>query len=1084
MIRKLQIKNFVVVIGVSLSLLLMSLSGYAQNGTVTGTVTDGTSGSPLPGVTVKVLNSPGATTSTDVNGNYSIKAGPTNKLVFAFVGYTTQEVSVANRTKVDIKLTEENKTLTELVVIGYGTAKRKDLTGAISSVSAATIAKSPVTTLDQALQGRAAGVQVTNNDASPGGNVSVLIRGTGSLAQNGNGPLYVIDGYPVESGGINNINPNDIASIDVLKDASATAIYGIRAANGVVIITTKKGKKDGTQVSVDGYSAFQSKPKEYKVLNAQQFATLALQQAADDPAKQFTVLSNWNNPSSLTEADWQNAVYRSGLTQSYNVGIRGGNDKVQSSTSVGYYDQKGIVLGSYFKRITLGLNLDYQPLPWLKSSTSAKYTYQDSNNPLGTNANATSSLAQLAQLPPTLDGGSNVTSQISDGKGNYGFFNPIYTYVAKYSNPVFAIENNRYSNLNHFLLTNSSLEATIIDGLKIKTNAGITYTGSNGYFYQPEDDRLVNQYGSQAGATQNAQYSQYLNTSFDWLWENTISYDKTFGKHTINFVGGVSEQKNTYNPFSGSGVPPNTDIKDLSQVETGTLKLNTTAQTITALASQFARLGYNYDSRYYITGTIRRDGSSKFDVGKKYGVFPSGSAMWKAKDEFFLKDVDWLTDLKFRGGYGEVGNQGSIPAFQYEALYSTGSLPSTSGNLGYPFGKTGGSNGIYQSGIAATQPANPDLRWETDYQTDIGMDAAFLHGDLTVTVDWFSRKSKDFLVDIAVPAQTGFSTESKNLGTMTNKGWEFAVNYSHSANKDFRFGAGLTLSFIQNKLVSLLPGAISITNPIITPGQNGQIALSGNGWTTFTNTYIGQPVGEFYGYKSLGIFQSQAQIAALNANAAAKTGGVTQFYQQAATAPGDRYYADTNGDGVVNAADQTSLGSPQPKFFGGFTLDATYKSWDFNAYFYGVYGNKILNYEESNLETFQNRGFVGVENLSQQYYANAWTPSNPSNTYTRIYYNDNSIGNAYPSSAWIENGSFLKLKSFTVGYTLPADVVRKLSVSKIRIYVSTQNLFTITSYKGLDPEIGAQGGYATQTGIDNGTYPSSRYYTVGFNVTF
>jgi TonB-linked SusC/RagA family outer membrane protein len=1080
MIGKLQIKNFVVVIGVSLSLLLLSLSGYAQNGTVTGTVTDGGSGSPLPGVTVKVLNNPDVgAVSTDASGNYSIKAGPTSKLVFTFVGYTTQEVQVANRTKVNVKLTEENKSLTELVVIGYGTAKRKDLTGAVSTISGSTVNSAPITTLDQALQGRAAGVQVTNNDASPGGNVSVLIRGTGSLAQNGNGPLYVIDGYPVESGGMNNINPNDIASITVLKDASSTAIYGIRAANGVVMITTKKGKKDGVQVTADGYSAFQSKPKEYKVLNAQQFATLALQQAADDPAKQFTVLSNWNNPSSLHEADWQNAIYRTGLTQSYNVGLRGGNDKVQEATSIGYYNQKGIVLGSYFKRVTLGLNLDYQPMSWLKSSTSAKYTYQDSNNPFGTG-----SLAQLAQLPPTLDGGNNITSQISDGKGNYGFFNPIYTYVAKYNNPVFSIETNRYSNINHFLLTSSSLEASIVDGLKIKTNAGVTLTGSNGYFYQPEDDRLVNQYGSQAGATQNAQYSQFLNTSFDWLWENTISYDKTFGKHTINFVGGVSEQKNTYNPFSGSGVPPNGTIKDLSQVQTGTLKLGTTAQSITALASQFARLGYNYDSRYYITGTIRRDGSSKFDVGHQYGVFPSGSAMWKAKDEFFLKDVDWLTDLKFRGGYGEVGNQGSIPAFQYQALYSTGSLPSTSGNLGYPFGKTGGSNGIYQSGIAATQPANPDLRWETDYQTDIGMDAAFLHGDLTVTVDWFNRRSKDFLLNIAVPAQTGFITESKNIGTMTNKGWEFAVNYNHSVNRDFRFGTGLTLSFIQNKLTSLLSGTNFITNPVTTPGQNGQIVLNGNGWSTFTETNIGQPVGEFYGYKSLGIFQSQAQIDVLNANASAKTGGVTPYYQQAATAPGDRYYADTNGDGVVNASDQTSLGSPQPKFFGGLNLDATYKSWDFNAYFYGVYGNKILNYQESNLETFQVRGFVGVENISQEYYAKAWTPSNPSNTFARIYYNDNSIGNSYPSSAWIENGSFLKLKSFTVGYTLPADVVRKLSVSKIRIYVSTQNLFTITSYKGLDPEIGAQGGYATQNGIDNGTYPSSRYYTVGFNVTF
>ena len=1055
---------------------------FAQTRQITGTVISGDDNRPLPGVSVKIKGTATGTV-TDARGVYKIQAANGAVLTFNYIGYSPQSITVGASDTYNVTLLTDSKALAEVnvVSIGYGTSKRKDLTGAISSVSGATVNSAPVTTLDQAIQGRAAGVQVTNNDASPGGNVTVLIRGTGSLGQGANGPLYVIDGYPIESGGMNEINPNDIATIDVLKDASATAIYGIRAANGVVIITTKKGRKDGVQVSLDGYDAFQFKPKEYKVLNAQQFATLALEQAKDDPAKQFTVsLPSWNNPASLTEADWQNAVYRGGLTQSYNLAIRGGNDKLQSSESVGYYDQKGIVLGSYFKRVTLGINLDYQPVKWLKSSTSVKYTYQDSNNPFGTG-----SLAQLAQLPPTLDDGNKLTNQISDGKGNYGFFNPTYQYVAKYNNPVYSIETNKYQNINNFLLTNSSLEATIIDGLKIKTNAGVTLTEANGYFSQPEDDRLVNQYGSLAGATQNPFYSQYLNTSFDWLLENTISYDKTFGKHTINFVGGVSYQKLITNGFSGSDVPPNGVIQDLSQAviqnNVSTLLLNPTAQTIGALASQFARLGYNYDSRYYITGTIRRDGSSKFDVGHQYGVFPSGSAMWRAKDEFFLKDVEWLSDLKFRGGYGEVGNQGPIPYFRYKALYSTGLPPGKSGNLGYPFGKTGGSNGIYQSGIAATQPANPDLKWETDYQTDIGMDAAFLHGDLTLTVDWFNRKSKDFLLDIPVPAQTGFFTETKNVGTMVNKGWEFALNYNHSVNHDFRFGAGLTMSFIQNKLTSLPPGSKFITNPITTPGQNGQIVLNGNGWSTFTETNIGQAVGEFYGYKSIGIFQSQAQIDALNAAAQAKG---FSYYQQAATAPGDRYYADVNGDGHVTADDQTSLGSPQPKFFGGLNLDATYKQWDINLYFYGLYGNKILNYQESNLETYQVRGFVGIENISQEYYANAWTPSHPSNTFTRIYYNDNSIGNSYPSSAWIENGSFLKLKSLTIGYTLPSDVARTIFVSKVRIYASTQNLFTITSYKGLDPEIGAQGGYATQNGVDNGTYPSSRYFTLGFNVTF
>ena len=1063
-----------------LLLLALSFNTFAQSITITGKVTASQDGSVLPGVTVRIKGSSIAA-GTDINGNYKITAAAGAVLSFTSIGYLEQDVTIGNSKVYNIKLSPDAKTLVEVnvVAIGYGTSKRADLTGSISSVSAASIEKVPVTDLNQALQGRAAGVQVTNNDASPGGNVTVLIRGTGSLAQNGNTPLYVIDGYPVEAGGINNINPDDIASIDVLKDASATAIYGIRAANGVVIVTTKKGRKDGTQVSFSMYNAFQSKPKEYKVLNAQQFATLADQQAADDPAKQFTVLPAWNNPSSLTEADWQNAVFRSGLTQNYSLAIRGGNDKTQSATSIGYYDQKGIVLGSYFKRITLGENADYQPTKWLRSSSSIKYTYQNSSNPFGTGINT---LGELAQLPPTLDDGNKLTSQIDDGHGNYGFFNPIYTYVAKYSNPVFNIENNRYSNIYNYFLVNSSLEATIIDGLRIKTNAGINYNGYSGSYFQPEDDRLVDQYGAQAGATQNALYNQHINSTFDWLWENTISYDKTFGKHTINFVGGFSEQESTYNDMGGSGVPPNNTIEDLSQDTNAQFDANQgNGQVVNSLESQFARLTYKFEDKYIITGTIRRDGSSKFAEGHQYGVFPSGAVAWKAKEESFFKNIEWLSDLKFRGSYGEVGNQGSIAPFQYDALYSNGSAAVTSGNLGYPFGKVGAANGTYQSGIAATQPANPNLRWETDYQTDIGTDFSFLHGDLTFTVDWFNRRSKDFLLNVAVPAQTGFTSESENVGSMTNKGWEFAANYNHNIN-DFKYGIGLTVSAIQNKLTSLLSGTSFITNPLGT--GTGVVTLNGNGWQTFTETNIGQAVGEFYGYKSIGIIQTQAQINALNANAVAKSGGVYQYYYQAATAPGDRLFADINHDGVVTPSDQTSLGSPQPKFYGGLNLDGAYKSWDFNMYFYGMYGNKILNYEENNLETYQNRAFSGIDNISEQFYQNAWTPTNHSNTYTSIYYNDNAIGNSVPSSAWIENGSFLKLKSLTVGYTLPSDMARKLTLTKIRIYVSTQNLFTITSYKGLDPEVGSQGGYATQNGVDEGTYPSSRYYTIGLNVTF
>jgi len=1059
--------------------ILLTLFGYsamfAQTRQITGRVTSADDGSTLPGVSVRIKGTTTGT-QTDVNGAFKIAASADAILVFTYIGFVPQEVAAGGRDVVNVKLSLSSSSLNEVVVIGYGTAKRSDLTGSISSVNAATISSMPITSADQALQGRAAGVQVTNNDGSPGGNITVLIRGTGSLATNGNAPLYVVDGYPIDAGGINNINPSDIASIDILKDASSTAIYGIRAANGVVLITTKRGKKDGVQVSADAYSAFQSKPKEYSVLNATQFATLANQQAAI-PGSDFATFSGWANPASLTNINWQNAVYGNGKTENYDVAVRGGSDKIQAAASLAYYNQDGIVLDSYFHRATINASLDAEPAKWLKSSTNVKYTYSQGNNPFGTG-----SLIQLTELPPTLDGGNKLTSQVKDAQGNYGFFNPIYTDVLSYANPVYSIETNRNYPSNNFVLANTSLEITLLPGLKIKTNGGVNANFSSDIYDQPTDLRENAQYG-QSAKINYGYYSQNISQTVDWLLENTLSYDKTFGKHTINFVGGFSGQKTIWNGMAGSGIPPNNTIQDLSQVTTLELQANNppgtdtgNGQNVTTLASEFARLTYTYDDRYIITGTIRRDGSSKFDTQNQFGTFPSGAFAWKAKQESFLKDVTWLSDLKLRASYGETGNQGAINPFQYQALFvgnrpasfNPGGIGTVDDNLGYPFDK------IYQNGYAAEQPANPGLKWETDTQADGGIDISFLNGDLNVTADYYDRKSKNFLLNLEVPAQTGFQYLTENVGSMDNKGLELSIDYHHNVNKDLRFGILLTLSTLDNKLTSITSGTNEISN-------FGGLTLNGHGWNPFSETAIGQPVGEFWGYKSLGIFQSQAQIDALNANAVAHG---YPYYYSSVTAPGDRYFADVNHIGAVTAADETSLGSPIPKFYGGLNLTASYKSWDFIAYFYGVYGNKIYNYEEDQLETFQNQGFVGIQNISEQYYQNAWTPQNHSNTYAAITTNDNVSLNSVASSAYVQNGSFLKLKNFTVGYTLPQALLKKLALTKIRLYVSSQNLFTITSYKGLDPEVGAQGGNATQNGIDNGIYPSSRFYTVGVNATF
>ncbi|HXD79626.1 MAG TPA: SusC/RagA family TonB-linked outer membrane protein, partial [Puia sp.] len=894
-------------------------------------------------------------------------------------------------------------------------------------------------------------------------------RGTGSIASNGNVPLYVVDGYPLETGGINNINPNDIATIDILKDASATAIYGIRAANGVVIITTKKGRKGAVQLTLDGYDALQGRPKEYKVLNASQFATVANQVAAASNGN-FQSFSAWKDPSALHTVDWQNALYRPGLTQNYSLAIRGGSDKVQTAASIGFYNQKGIVQGSYFKRLTAGINLDYQPVKWLRSSTSLKYSRTDYNTPFG--YNGSNNLLALSELPPTLDSGNAKTNQIYDGNGNYGFFNPIYTYVAKYSNPLYSIRTNRFQNLTNFVLLTSSLEVTIFDGLRIKTNAGITANTYSGYYFQPEDDRLVNQYGAQAGATQNAAYNQTIANDFDWLWENTLSYDHQFGKHTISFVTGLTAQKDLLDSMGGSGVPPNNTIMDLGQSTAAVFTPYRNGETVTTLASEFGRLNYNFDERYFITGTIRRDGSSKFDEGHQYGIFPSGAVKWHIKNESFLRDVNWLDDLSFRGSYGLVGNSQTIAPFQYLPLFASGSGANTAPNYGYTFGvpKT------YNPGIYPIQPANPFLKWETDYQTDFGMDAAFLQGSLRLTADWFNRKSKDFLLTFPASPQTGYLFLTKNVGSMDNKGVEIAIAYDHTIATGFTWGANFTLTTVYNRLTSINSGTSQLPN-----FGNPTTQIPADGWNPFSVTKPGQPIGEFYGYKSLGIFQTQSQIDALNATAVANGYAA---YQKTITQPGDRYFADVNNDHTVNASDEVPLGSPLPKFYAGLNLDATYGNWDINLYFYGSYGNKIFNFAESSLESFQNRSFVGVENISQNYLANAWTPENHSNTYARITSNDDAIGSNVASSAYVEDGSYVKLKNLVIGYTLPARLLDWARLSKLRLYFSSQNILTVTKYKGLDPEIGFQGGNATQNGIDNGTYPSSRYFTLGMNVAF
>ncbi|MEP7108546.1 MAG: TonB-dependent receptor [Ferruginibacter sp.] len=1053
----------------------------AQETIVRGKVTSGDS--PLPNISVQVKGTL-KTTQTDGKGEYSISALPNATLVFTSVGFTQQEIKINKKTSIDVVLKSTSQELGEVVVIGYGTQKRKDLTGSVSSIGAAQIENVPVTTLDQAIQGRAAGVNVTNNDGAPGTPVFVQVRGIGSLGNNN--PLYVIDGYPV-TGGLNAINANDIATIDILKDASATAIYGNRASNGVVIITTKRGTKNGVQVSLDAVTSLQSQPEMYKVLNAQQWAALVVERA---PIDNIQTLPEWTNPSALRNIDWQDEVYRTGLKQNYNIALRGGNDKVRSSFSAGYYDQKGIVLGSDFKRFNLSLNLDYNAFSWLKSSSSVKYSRINSKTLIGTGGQVGDTeekgILDLSFLPPTMTG-NKLTDQVKDGNGNYGFYPPssIHFFLQNYGNPVYDAETNDVKNDNDVFLGTTSLEASIWDALKFKTNFGISTNEASGYLFKPGDTRSLKQYGDPGIQRAQNTYSQYANKSFEWLWENTISYNKTFGDHSIDFVGGISSQKNTFRQIGVKGFGSISDVlRDVGSIVNVT-DLSGNQRTY-FFSSQFARINYKFLDRYLITGTVRRDGSSKFAKENHYGVFPSGSIAWKVKEESFLKDLPAISDLKIRASYGEVGNQDGVGLFQYLAQYSTGGPQIDPGNFGYPF------NGSYQPGLRLAAIPNPDLKWETSKMTDIGIDITLLNGALTVTADYYRKESKDFLLNLPVPTQTGFSTAAKNAGSIRNTGIEIALDFRKS-KKDFSYGINLNFTTLKNELLSLTDNLTTLSGLQLSSDGTG-LGFQGGSWPQYSLTKIGGPVGEFYGWKSAGIFQTQAEIDALNAQAVVRYGPGAAY--QSGAVPGDRKFVDLNGDAQVTADDRASLGSPIPKIFGGLNLEATYKSFDFNVFFYGVSGNRILNYQKASLENFG-----GLSNISEEYYLNRWTSAKSTNNrYTRVTNEDNN-DNTRPSDVYAESGSYLRLRNVQIGYTLPLYLSGKASITKLRLFVSAQNLFTITKYTGLDPEIGLPQQYDASrrygpagvgelsrsvgsSGVDVGNYPLSKIYTFGLNVTF
>ena len=635
--------------------LLLSLPALQAQIKITGTVTDETKETVIgANITVK-----GTTIGTisDVNGKYSIEV-PNQKaiLVFSFIGYTTREIPVGKNKVIDVVMKEDGVMLNEVVAIGYGSAKKGDLAGSVAKVDMEELNKTPVASFDQALGGRVAGVQVVSGDGRPGAAANIVIRGSNTVSDNSDGsPLYVIDGFATDDPNAAAYNPSDIESMDILKDASATAIYGARGANGVIIITTKRGNAKKMQLSVDATVSVQFKPSTFDVLNAQDFASLATEISKKENTP---VLDAWANPSGLRTIDWQDLMYRAGLKQNYNLSLRGGSEKVQTSISLGLTNQEGVVRFSDYKRYNIALTQDYKPLKWLKSSTSLRYAYTDNKTVFGSGQGG---VGRLAKLIPTMTG-NPLTDEVENANGVFGFYDKNANAVRDNENVYARSKSNDQKNISHNLIANTSLEINPFKGLVFKTNFGISYGASSGYDFNPYDDRVP--------TTRLATYRQYASNSFEYLWENTLNYSNTFGKHSIDVLGGVSIQENTARNMSVYGEGLSSDgLRNLGSLQT--MRDISGNQQTWSLASQFARLTYKFDERYILTGTVRRDGSSRFMRGNRWGVFPSVSAAWRIKEESFLKDVDFISNLKLRASYGEAGNQ-NIGLFQYQSSYTTG----------------------------------------------------------------------------------------------------------------------------------------------------------------------------------------------------------------------------------------------------------------------------------------------------------------------------------------------------------------------------------------------------------------------------
>lgn len=1015
---------------------MVLLSYSAVQAQVSGTVTTN-GGEALPGVTVRVKETTQGTT-TDIEGKYRLDGtSATSVLVFSYIGYETIEEPVGSRKTLNVTLIETGQSLEQIVIVGYGTQKKSSVTGAVSSVSSEDLKALPVISFTQAMQGRVPGVQVVNN-SSPGTEPIIRIRGVGSVSLNPN-PLYVVDGIP--AGGINNIDPKDIESLEVLKDASSAAIYGSRAANGVILVTTKKGAAGKMKVEFDSYYGTQSAWRTLDLLDRDQYIQYgtALLTASGQPVPgRFNSLNTpvYEGASTTfaeTNTDWQDVMFRNAPISDTKVSLSGGTDKSRFYTSLGYFQQDGIMPFTDYNRKSFRANSDHKVSNFLTIGQTLmvaadQQTAERDGGGRSLVMNVMRMIPYWPERDPTKLGGFSTTAQGLDATDP--------------ENPLRVAEQEQQFRVNNNIKLIGSVfaDVRITEWLKYRFTAGLDYANNrfDGFLPIYDDGNRTRPL-----AQLNADRNQFTSA----VYTNALTFDKTFGRHYLNILAVGERQDSKYQGLSSSGQRPDNNIQVLQGISNAAT--NTTLSE-NVLLSYIGRLNYNYAGKYLLSASVRRDGSSKFAPGKKWGTFPAFSVGWRISEEAFMDAIPAINELKIRGSWGQSGYN-AIGDYEWQVLLQAN-------NTVYPFANTPALGSYFN------QLGNIDLSWEVTNMTNIGVDVSLWNNKVSLTAEYYNRETDGLLLRVPVPVSIGYSSSPlANVGSMRNYGFEAALGYNYTG-KDFNWSLSGNIDVTRNEVLSL-----STANATIDAGANGDF-----GGFAITRTQEGQPIQSFFGWQVESIFQSQEEINSLNAMA---PGG---FYQNDQTSPGDIKFRDLDGDGQVTADDRTFLGSYLPKFSYGLNWTGNYKNFDFTLYIQGVQGNMVYNGTK-----VIGQGMLRLFNATTDV-LDAWTPQNTNTDVPRAVSGDPNQ-NSRTSDRFLEDGSYLRVKNLSIGYTLPSARISSLTsdvVSRLRVYVSAQNLVTLTGYTGYDPEVGSKYGNLLTQGIDYGQFPQARTFMAGVNIGF